>query len=107
MLREREVGRFLFSAQRPYGVAMEPQYLTIPCLARLLEVTPPTVRYWIRAGWIKAPERLGPSGVLAYSRLDAVAIRQWYLKRSAAGLSRGIGATEKQRRALSILAERR
>jgi DNA-binding transcriptional MerR regulator len=84
---------------------MEPLYLTIPRLARLVGVTPPTVRQWVRRGWIQVPQRIGPSGTLAYSQPDVAAIERWYLRHSANGLCRGIGADEKRRRALAVLAQ--
>jgi len=83
---------------------MDAPYITVPRLARMLGVSPPAVRYWIKAGWIERPARLDSSTSVVFDHHAAIAIRAWYRLRSAAGLTRGIGADEKQRRALAELA---
>ena len=82
---------------------MEAEFLSVPRLARMLGVSAPAIRYWVRQGWVEPP-RPAESGVTpVYTARAASDIESWYLRRSAAGLCRGIGAEAKRCRALSRL----
>ena len=99
----------MMAARRPVENRMDSQHkhYTIPKLARLLHVTPASVRNWIMSGLIDAPPRLPVTGERAYSSDAAAQLERWYMKRAANGGTRGPGAIERRQRGRAWLAGER
>jgi len=74
-------------------------YYTIPKFAARIGVTPSSVRAWIRKGWVEPPTDHPVTGEALYTTAQADAIECWYMKKAAAGDTRGPGADERRRRA--------
>jgi hypothetical protein len=83
----------------------ELRYWTIPRLAKRLGVTPTSVRDWIARGLIEEPSTLPVTGERAYAAAAAERIERWYLRRAAAGKTRGPGSRDRRERARKQLAE--
>ena len=79
--------------------------LTIPELAAELGINSSSVRGWIHAGVIAAPEVDPVTQQRVYPAAAVDRIRRWYLERSATGSTRGPGAAERREQAASRLAE--
>ena len=81
-------------------------WITIPKLARRLGVTAPSIREWIRRGYIEAPTALPVTGEHVYAEAAAQRIERWYYRRTARGGTRGPGAVMRREQAQRWLSER-
>ena len=71
-------------------------WYTIPRLARRIGVTPAAIRQWIAKEYIEPPEQIPATGERVY-RADAVAsVERWYMRRAAAGETRGPDASRRR-----------
>ena len=82
------------------------RYLTVPKLAERIGVTAPSVREWVRLGYIDAPTLLPVTGERVYSEAAAQRIERWYYRRAASGGTRGPGAAIRRAQARRWLSQR-
>src|SRR5579862_2118480 len=75
------------------------EWVTIPHLAQRLRVTPASVRYWLRRGYIEPPEILPATGERVYSREAVKRIQNWYTDWAAKGRTRGRNSAVRRTRA--------
>lgn len=82
------------------------RYLTVPKLAERIGVTAPSIREWIKRGYIEAPTVLRATGERVYSEAAAQRIEGWYYRRAARGGTRGPGAVTRRKQARRWLSQR-
>ena len=80
--------------------------LTVPKLAERIGVTAPSVREWVRLGYIDAPTLLPVTGERVYSETAAERIERWYRMRAASGGTRGPRAAQRRAQARRWLSQR-
>ncbi len=82
---------------------LQPQYFSIPALARRLGVTAPAVRQWIAMNMIEPPSVISVTGEKAYKEEAVAAVERWYMNRVVEHGTRGPGASDRREKAMEWL----